>query len=292
MNALLALALLLAIPRPATAQPATCALERGEKITVACTKACDQWVQRAFQEVAKKLGLQLAFVTLITTPDAKYDAIFSPGGADIGPEYYTRELPPEMRQRIEKEYERTGSTGPVSKKRDRFEYDLFRKYFQDESFANIPALGVCYGMQMMSVAHGLPLYVDIPTDLGIPARRNLADTVTFLESDKSALQPYFAKTKFAGRESHHQAVDLAYYRAHRDQFAGTTVVATSNDDRIAEAIEFEGRPAAGVQFHPEISGDTAKFGTLSWFLTAACVYKKLRNREPATAAAAPAKQCN
>ena len=86
------------------AQPAAaCTLAAGDIITIGCTIECSQSVRGAFEATATKLGLKVDFVTLMTTPGAKYDAIFSPGGADIGPEYYTRDLPTEMKQKIEEE---------------------------------------------------------------------------------------------------------------------------------------------------------------------------------------------
>src|SRR5690606_15077450 len=100
-------------------------------------------------------------------------------------------------------------------RRDPFEYDLVKKYSEDESFKELPMLGICRGLQMMSVAQGLPLYLDIKTELGIKNRKNRFDRI-FTEED-SLISSMYGKSAL-GFKIHHQGIRVDYYRDHAEEY--------------------------------------------------------------------------
>ena len=203
------------------------------------------------------------------------DGILLPGGADINPEYYLKNVSSELRDYTRKNIQLFISTkeGQV---RDPFEYSLVKLYSQDEQFKDLPMLGVCRGLQMMSVAQGIPLYLDIKTEVGIKNRKNLFDKIKVAEESQSLIQSLYSSKTFKGYKSHHQGIRVPYYQENHGQYPQTRITAFSNDRKIAEAIEYTNRPALGVQFHPERSFSGTSVPVFRWFLTKACEYKNSR----------------
>jgi gamma-glutamyl-gamma-aminobutyrate hydrolase PuuD len=261
-------------PLKVTITPDHCQLPPESVITVGCTDECGENYKNAIHEVASGLGYKVSFTVLAKNPSAEVDAILSPGGDDIEPKHYVSGLPKVMKQKIEENYKKFGQTDDTQRARDAFEIEFFKKYFSDKRYQRTPALGICYGMQMLGVSTGLPLYVDIQDELGIPNRRKLDDTINF--TDKSPLRKYFEGDTLQGRKNHHQAINLEYYKNNQPKYKNLKFTATSNGGKIGEVMEFSNRRAIGVQFHPERSNDTAKAAVFSWLLETACQGKRDR----------------
>jgi putative glutamine amidotransferase len=172
---------------------------------------------------------------LAERPDDALDAIdglLLAGGADIDPSSYGQ--PP---------HPKTVNTRP---ERDRAEIALVRRAVARD----LPVLGICRGMQLVSVALGGTLIQHLPDDVGhTDHRRSLgsfdnADHYVRLAPESLAARAA-GETLHATKSHHHQGVDRL----------GEGLVASgwSVLDELVEAVELpEQRFALGVQWHPEV----------------------------------------
>lgn len=260
-----------------------CDLPRGESLRIGCSYDCDFFYRFRIIMTAWGMGYKTEFVNLQHQSDmkkamAEVDAILIPGGADIDPKYYVDKVSPELREYTQKnlhlvDFSREGAN------RDPFEYSLVKTYSEDDAFRELPLLGVCRGLQMMSVVKGIPLYLDIKTELGIRNRRNVFDRIQLAESE-SLLQNIYTADSFKAFKLHHQGIRVPYYEQHMSRFPKTKVTAYSHGRKIAESIEYTHRPALGVQFHPERSFSGTSVPVFRWFLNKACEYKTSRKVSP------------
>lgn len=147
------------------------------------------------------------------------------GGPDVAPEFLRQEVPdPTV---IDKDVD------PV---RDRWEFDVTT----DALARRLPILGICKGMQLLNVALGGTLLLDIPGHDG-PSMR-FKDVQT-LRTERSAAHR-FEKVN----SSHHQAIDR--------RAEGLEVEAWSAKDDIIEQVRLKDYPfAVAVQYHPERNAD-------------------------------------
>ena len=251
---------------------AECQLSRDQQLTIACTSDCGPFNRRALRKAAAALGYRLDLVgDLSRLEDAHprhIDALLIPGGADIDPRWYSSSLPEDLRQRLQR-LDHLIVYSNEGRRRDPFEYHLLKNYFRDPGSLQTPLLGICRGMQLLSVAQGLPLHVDIATELGIANRRYRFDTVR-VDDGAATIARLVGTAPFSAFELHHQALDLDYLKAHPHRFRQLAVTATSHDGRIAEVLEFAGRPVIGTQFHPELSLAPVRAPLFRWLLVNAC----------------------
>jgi len=130
-------------------------------------------------------------------------------------------------------------------------------------------------MQMMSVASGVPLYLDIKTELGIKNPKKKFQAFSTIRSD-SQIAEWFPRGMKWVWENHHQGFRYDYYKENAHLFPRLSVTASSYRDRIVEAIEWDHRPAIGVQFHPESSPPKVARRVFNWLLIQGCE-KKLKD---------------
>jgi putative glutamine amidotransferase len=143
------------------------------------------------------------------------------GGSDIAPEFLRQEIPdPSV---LEKDVD------PV---RDRWEFAAV-----DQALARgLPILAICKGVQVLNVAFGGTLKLDI-SGHKLPEQKD--NDIQPLRSDAKATHR-FAKVN----SSHHQAVDQLG--------KGFEVESWCAGDDIIEQIRLRNYPfALGVQYHPE-----------------------------------------
>lgn len=118
--------------------------------------------------------------------------------------------------------------------------------------ADLPILGICLGMQMMSLAAGGKLEQHLPDRLGEGASRHRASggAVHALEIGPEAARALgVAPAVDRGVHSHH-------HQAVRD--AGRLRVLARDADGTVEAVADPGRPYyVGVQWHPERTADAS-----------------------------------
>ncbi len=275
---LLALSLILA-----SQVQAACKLPRNEKIVIGCTDKCDFFTRSRLKGVGARLGYKVKFIDLSQGPDVEknlsgVDSVLLPGGADIHPRFYLENVTPELKEYTQSNLHLAKLTAE-GERRDLFEYTLVRNLLSPESEnKKMPILGICRGMQMLSVAEGVPLYLDIKTELGIPNRIYKFDRIE-VNAQESLMGALYGDKKFSALELHHQGIRMDYFEAHKSEFPNLQVTALSNDGKIAEALEIKGKMALGVQYHPEKSLPSATFPVFKWLLTRACEFKASKKEE-------------
>jgi putative glutamine amidotransferase len=163
---------------------------------------------------------------------ARADGLLLSGGGDVAPEFYGGDA-------------RDPAARGISRPRDQMELFLVRHFVRE---GRKPVLGICRGCQVMNVALGGTLVVDVPRDNGSAADHfppdpyQVAHEVS-LEAG-SRLAGITGATRLEVNSSHHQAVKVCAPALH--------VVARSTCDGVIEGIELEGQQwVIGVQWHPE-----------------------------------------
>ncbi len=189
------------------------------------------WIHRgdSLVEVVDMKGMQVdSALNLLST----CDAIIFTGGEDVVPAYYG------------KEYDSARcETNPT---RDSLEMALIKEAMQ----LKIPVFGVCRGQQILNVAFGGTLIIDIPTDHPGNVIHQCEDYLHCFHSVSlvkgSKLQLIAMVDTGSVTSNHHQAIEKPA--------PGIRIVAWSSDS-IAEAMEWtdpESKPfMMTVQWHPE-----------------------------------------
>ena len=150
------------------------------------------------------------------------DGLLLTGGSDITPEFLRQEnIDPNL---IDKD--------DLDPKRDRWEFEAISKALT----RGLPILAICRGIQVLNVALGGTLKLDIP---GHRLPQQKEQDIQPLRYDGKA------KHRFENvNSSHHQAIDRLA--------DGFEVEAWSADDDIIEQVRLRNYPfALAVQYHPE-----------------------------------------
>ena len=163
---------------------------------------------------------------------SEFDGLFISGGGDIHPDYFGGEMHP--------------SVAGIDRERDEFELALCRQAVAMDK----PVFGICRGQQMLNVAMGGSLVVDIPSELPEAGqhqwwpnyqRSRLSHSV-MLERG-SQLEGIMGGAEFMVNSLHHQSV--------KELGEGLKVTATAPDG-VIEALEMPGKHfVVSVQWHPE-----------------------------------------
>lgn len=160
-------------------------------------------------------------------------ALLLSGGADIFPGRYGKEA----------DLERCGS---IDYKRDTLEFALIKKAMEME----IPIFGICRGQQMLNVAMGGDLYIDILSDYDTTIKHRQPNTYdcfhdVFVEPG-TKLGWTTGIIKGNTNSNHHQAIN---------NIAEVFKVAAKSADGLIEAIEWKNPEEKSflmaVQWHPE-----------------------------------------
>ena len=175
----------------------------------------------------------------------RVDGVLFTGGDDINPTLYTNDAPPDALKTV--------TPPPDVEARDLRELILIDEVFQQGK----PLLAICRGFQILNVAFGRELIVDIPSQL--PGARNHARTDEAGEelthevplTAGSLLSKITGKKILGVNSSHHQGV-----LEPAEPFAAVA----RTEDGIVEAMELKTDRSNGapqlpfflaVQFHPE-----------------------------------------
>lgn len=166
----------------------------------------------------------------------KIDGIIFTGGSDIDPQYYG-ELP---------QY----GLGDINPERDKQEVALAKRVLYE---TDIPVLGICRGIQLLTVASGGTLYQDLKSQrkegfnhtLTIAPKYHATHPVTIEKG--SRLHEIFGKDTLGINGFNHQAVKTL-----GENFKATMIA----PDGLVEGMELPGeRFVVGVQWHPEMMID-------------------------------------
>lgn len=195
-----------------------------------------------------------ALVSLLDT----LDGIVLSGGADIDPDYLGEE---------------PLDCISINPRRDRQELTLVRLAVDRQ----IPVLGICRGIQVLTAALGGKLYQDIKTQhdqrcIGHSQTiaRGLPSHEVKLVKD-SLLYGFFGKETLAVNSFHHQAV--------KEVPAGFRVTAFAPDGIIEGMESTAFRPILGVQWHPEcflMENDRTMMPIFSWLIEQAELYRRAK----------------
>ncbi len=187
----------------------------------------------------------------------RVDAVVLSGGGDIHPLMLGEEPSPRLHG--------------VCPERDMAELQLASMALDMQ----MPVLGICYGMQVATVALG----GSVAQDLGDAAGRVMhtqtmprewpCHTVTLAQG--SRLASIMGTERTAVNSFHHQAVD------HCGPHLRVTATA---EDGVVEAVESaEGKPVVGVQWHPEafvLRGDESMMPLFRWLADEARLWHRTR----------------
>ena len=161
---------------------------------------------------------------------AGLDGFLLSGGGDVDPALFGQRA--------------TAQLGAVTPRRDDFELALAR-YLLNET--DKPVLGICRGIQVMNVAMGGTLHIDLPSDgklchsLSMYPRNVRSHDIRI--APQTRLEAIMEGVTGRVNSFHHQAI--------RDIAECFKVSAVSEDD-VVEAVEMAGdRFVVGVQWHPE-----------------------------------------
>jgi len=217
------------------------------------------WVQRgdSITEIVdmKEMDADSAVKLLATC-----DGIIFTGGEDVEPVYYG------------KQYDSARcSTNPG---RDSLEFALIKEAFR----LKIPVFGVCRGQQILNVAMGGTLIVDIPKDHPGNVLHQIEDFLKCFHNvsleNNSLLQSLAQTDTGLVTSNHHQAIEKLA--------PGLRITAWSNDS-IPEAVEWSDPSAKpfflAVQWHPERMDPESRLSMplMNAFLKAAFASRKSRN---------------
>ena len=151
---------------------------------------------------------------------ARFDGVLLPGGADLDPERYGQQP-------------QTATVGVVA-----FQDELDLAAARAVVTADLPALAVCRGMQVLNVALGGTLHQDLPEST--VGHRNGQHEVSVVPG--SRLRAVVGADRVRVSSYHHQGVDV---------LAPDLVVAATADDGLVEAVEHRHADVVAVQWHPE-----------------------------------------
>ena len=188
----------------------------------------------------------------------RVDALILSGGGDINPLYLSEEPLREL--------------GGINPARDWHELMLVRLAANRQ----IPILGICRGIQVMTAALGGKLYQDIYREASATLKHS-QDTERHVCSHTVRIAPGSLLHRIFGTEIlpvnsfHHQAVKEA-----APGFAATAYSA----DGIIEAMEStQHKSILGVQWHPEcmiLGGDRSMLPLFEWLVGEACSFADAR----------------
>ena len=188
----------------------------------------------------------------------RVDALILSGGGDINPLYLGEEPSREL-----------SSINPV---RDWHELMLVRLAANRQ----IPVLGICRGLQVMTAALGGKLYQDIYQEAGATIKhgqdteRHVATHSVRVEAG-SVLAGVFGATSIAVNSFHHQAV--------KEAAPGFAVTALSPDGLIEAVESTMHKSMMGVQWHPEcmiLGGDSSMIPLFEWLVGEASSFAEAR----------------
>lgn len=157
------------------------------------------------------------------------DGMILTGGTDIHPSYHGKDSA-------------VAQCGTIDEYRDSLELALVEHSFE----RNIPTLGGCRGMQLLNVAKGGSLIIDIPSEIGSNIHQQKEGDAYHMVYCHPWLANILENDSAEVNSNHHQAID--------ELADGFKVMAYSKDS-IIESFYLENKLehpfVLGVQWHPE-----------------------------------------
>ena len=183
------------------------------------------------------------------------------GGPDVNPAWYGQ----------------AGDTikcGYIDNKRDTLEFALIKKALE----MNMPLLGICRGEQILNVALGGSLIVDIPTEYDTLVVHRCDDPQNYRHeifiNKNSLLFELSGISKGSVNSNHHQAIN---------KLAVDLKISARTADSLVEAVEWKNPEnkafLIAIQWHPERLFETNRlsFPIAEKFINSAREFQKLAN---------------
>ena len=214
----------------------SCTTPSGEKIKIAVSKNSPNYHNWLLQSDSTILitNMYPMGVDSAVSMLGNFHALLITGGEDVFPGWYGMEHD-------------TVRCGEFDRYRDTLEIMLIRKALE----LNMPVLGICRGHQILNVALGGTLFIDIPEDIGSEVIHRCEENPfecyhQVMVVENSLLREITGLTEGMVNTNHHQAVNKPA--------PGISISAVSYEG-LTEAIEWEEfriKPfLLGVQWHPE-----------------------------------------
>lgn len=192
---------------------------------------------QAYVRAVEQAGGAPVLIPLLEKPEsvaairARLDGLLLTGGGDLSPALYGEARLPEC--------------GEIEPERDAAEIELTRWALD----AGTPVLGVCRGMQLLSIVRGGTLYQDIVSQHSGSPRHDIIDQPRAHRAHSITLHPDSRLAAILGTRA--PVVNSLHHQAVKDAGVDVEIVGWS-EDGIAEAMELQGHPfALAVQYHPE-----------------------------------------
>jgi putative glutamine amidotransferase len=150
----------------------------------------------------------------------RIDGLLISGGNDLDPSFYGEEASPRVKL--------------VPRKRSDFEFALLKEVLHLRK----PVLGICYGMQLISVYFGGTLYQDLALQGLVEISHENGYHLIMISENR-----FFEEGMCSVNSSHHQAIK---------QLGNGLSACAHTPDRLVEAFYKEDYPfLVGTQWHPE-----------------------------------------
>ncbi len=194
-------------------------------------KRYDEWL--AHQHIAFR-AIDLSTVHIDALPDtlAIVHALLLTGGADIYPGWYDQTAD-------------TARCGVFDRWRDTLEFEAFRIATNN----GLPIMGICRGLQLINIAMGGTLYIDLPEDIGsgnLHRKQNGGWTTHEVSiAGQSTLARLAKSTLQLVASNHHQGIKT---------LGNGLIPSAFSSDKLIEAIENyppHNHFLMAVQWHPE-----------------------------------------
>ncbi len=179
------------------------------------------------------------------------DGLLVPGGShDVHPRYYGQE----------------NNIHPKTKighgDRSEFERTVLKRFFDDKR----PALGICRGMQVMSVLFGGSMIQHIPDMVETDIDHMQKDTAHHTSHDL-IIEKGTKLFEIYGQE--HVEINSAHHQAVKDVGNQGMIVSARAPDGVIEAVEHPDHPFfLGVEWHPEFDSNDKDFDLIKAFVDA------------------------
>ena len=201
------------------------------------------YLPEAYTKALSASGMIPVFVPATLSEDAlravfeRADGIVLAGGGDVHPRYMGMDT---------SDPESTHAIG-IDEARDHSEITLVRWAHQEDK----PLLGICRGVQVMNVALGGSLILDIPSQVGEAVRHQVDTTPQWRRAilhdvevaGQSRLADALGAETLAVNSIHHQAIKTVA--------EGLQATAYASDGVIEGVEDANRRFFLGVQWHPE-----------------------------------------
>ncbi len=236
--------------------------QQEEKIIIALSKGAGsehylqykKWIESINDNVQ---GVDLYYLSDREEVDAvmsKTSGLVLTGGPDVHPGRYGREF--------------DTSRCEIDARRDTLEFYLIELAKRK----HLPVLGICRGLQILNVANGGTLFVDIPEDYGTKVihRSDTGVCYHYVTIDTLSLLYNIVKVKrIKVNSSHHQGIKVP---------AEKFVVNARSDDNFIEGIELKNKSGQpfflAVQWHPERLNDEISERILRRFIESCLIFQK------------------